>query len=68
MGDDQTGPRGSLIQTLKLVLWAFLGVRKQSGYDEDIARVPASHAIIIGIVGVILFIALLITVVQIVLS
>jgi len=68
MADDKTKPTGTFLQTIKVVFWAFLGVRKQSGYDEDIQKVPASHAIIIGIVAVILFIATLITVVNIVLS
>lgn len=68
MSNDKSGRQPSFFHTVKVIFWAFLGVRKESGYDEDIKRVPASHAIIIGIVGVILFIALLVTIVNIVIS
>lgn len=68
MSNNESGGQPSFFHTVKVILWAFLGVRKESGYDEDVKRVPASHAIIIGVIGVILFIALLVTIVRIVIS
>ena len=28
----------SLLRTLRTILWAFLGIRKKSGYEEDLGR------------------------------
>ena len=39
----------SFLQTLKAVLWAMFGVRKGSGYQEDIAKLNPVHLIIAGI-------------------
>jgi len=31
--------KGSFLQTLKAVAWSFFGVRKASGYEEDVAKI-----------------------------
>lgn len=41
--------KGSFIGTLKAVLWGFLGVRKRSDYQNDIAELNPLHLIAMGI-------------------
>lgn len=60
--------KGSIRQAIKSVSWAMLGVRRQKGYDEDVANITAKQAIIIGLIGVLLFILTLATVVHFVLK
>ena len=59
-------PKASALYSMKAVMWAMLGVRKQSGYDEDVHKITAKQAIIFGLVGVILFILTLVFVVSLV--
>ena len=54
----------SFFQTLKAVLWGFFGVRKGSGYQEDIGRLNPVHLIIAGILGGIIFVVVLVTIVR----
>jgi len=49
---------------MKTVAWSFLGIRKRSDYQQDLARVNPLHVIAVGIVGALLFIALLIGIVN----
>jgi hypothetical protein len=46
----------SFFQTLKAVLWALFGVRKGSGYQEDIAKLNPVHLIIAGILLTVIFV------------
>jgi hypothetical protein len=41
-----------LFHTIKAVLWAFLGVRKRSGYEEDLGKLSpfAIIAVALGLV------------------
>ena len=50
--------------TLKVVACSFFGVRKRSGYEQDVAKLNPVHVIIAGIVGAIVFIITLILVVK----
>ena len=54
----------SLLHTVKAVLWAFLGVRKRSGYEEDLGKLSPFHIIAVALVAVALFVAGLIAVVN----
>ena len=52
-----TPPRkGSLWRTVKAVGWGFFGVRKNSDYQEDIAKLTPLHIIAVGLVAVVLFV------------
>lgn len=51
-------------QTLKAVLWGFLGVRKGKGYNEDIERLNPVHLIIIAVTATIIFIVGLVLIAQ----
>lgn len=57
----------SLIQTMKSVLWAMLGVQSKENLMRDFAHGKASNFIITGLFLVILFVLSLILVVNVVL-
>lgn len=50
----------SFLRSLRLVAWAFLGVRKNSEYQRDLAQVNPFHVILAGIIGVLLLVLLLV--------
>jgi hypothetical protein len=41
-----------LLQTVKAVAWAFLGVRKRSGYEEDLGKLSPFAIIGVALGGV----------------
>jgi hypothetical protein len=58
------GRRVSLISTVKAVGWAFLGIRKRSGYEEDLGRLNPFHVIAVALVAVAVFVGGLIALVN----
>ena len=61
----QPGRRtGRLIDTVKAVLWGFLGVRRRSDYEKDIARLNPLHLMAVGVLMAFLFVAALIVLVN----
>jgi hypothetical protein len=46
----------SVLQTVKAVAWAFLGIRKRSGYEQDLGKLNPFHIIAVALVGVALFV------------
>jgi hypothetical protein len=60
--------KGSFMQTLRAVAWSFFGVRKSSEYEKDVSQLNPVHVIIAGVLAAVIFIAVLITVVNWVLS
>lgn len=50
----------SFFQTLKAIAWGALGLRKGSGYTEDIDKLNPVHLIIAGIIATILFVLVLV--------
>ena len=44
-------PKQSFLRSVKLVVWAFLGVRSRTGYQDDLARVNPLHVVLVGLVG-----------------
>ncbi|MEQ1660985.1 MAG: DUF2970 domain-containing protein [Hylemonella sp.] len=56
--------KGSLWATVKAVAWSFLGVRKSSGFQDDIAQLKPYHIIAVGLVGAILLVVSLIALVN----
>ena len=55
------------MQSMKAVMWGFLGVRKKSGLQEDVASLSFVHIIIAG-VGALIFMAVLLLIVKAVVS
>ena len=60
--------KSSFIQSMKAVMWGFLGVRKQSGLQEDVASLSFVHIIIAGVIGALIFMAVLLLIVKAVVS
>jgi len=58
----------NLLQSIRAVLWAFLGVRKNSELQNDVASLSFVHVIIAGVLGAIIFMAILLLIVQLVVS
>ncbi len=56
--------KGSFLQTLKAVAWSFFGVRKASGYEEDVAKINPLHVLIAGVLSALLFVLGLVWLVQ----
>ena len=64
--DDLAKPprKGSLLRTIEAVAWGFFGVRKESAYAEDIAKLTPLHILVVGLVSGILFVIGLIVLVK----
>ncbi len=60
--------KSNFFQSMKAVLWAFLGVRKKAGLQHDVASLSFVHIIIAGVVGALLFMAILLLIVKVVVS
>ncbi|MDM7948548.1 DUF2970 domain-containing protein [Hydrogenophaga sp.] len=56
--------KGSIVGTVKAVLWGFLGVRRQADYQKDIASLNPIHIIVVGVVMALLFVGGLIALVN----
>jgi len=52
--------KGSFFRMVKAVLWSFVGLRSQGGYEEDVAQLNPLHIVIAGLVGVFVFVGSLI--------
>jgi hypothetical protein len=50
------------------VLWAFFGVRKKSGLQEDVASLSFVHIVIAGVLGALIFMGILLLIVKAVVS
>ena len=60
--------QSSFLQSMKAVMWGFLGVRKQSGLQEDVASLSFVHIILAGILGAVIFMTALLLIVRMVVS
>ena len=47
---------GSLLQTLRAVAWSFLGIRRASGFEDDVQKLNPVHVVIGGIFGAAVFV------------
>ncbi|MBV2181903.1 DUF2970 domain-containing protein [Castellaniella sp. MT123] len=59
------GP-GAFLRSVRTVAWAFLGLRKRSGHDDDLSRIGPAHLIVAGILGGVVFVLLLLLAVRLV--
>jgi Protein of unknown function (DUF2970) len=56
-----TPPRkSSLLQTVKAIAWSFVGLRSRGAYEEDVKNLNPLHIIAVGLVGIFLFVAALV--------
>jgi len=54
----------TFLQTMKAVLWSFLGIRKHSEHEKDVARLNPIHVILAGILAAAIFIFTLLMIVR----
>ena len=48
--------QSGLFDTVRAVLWAFLGVRRRSDYQRDIERLNPLHLLAVGLVLALMFV------------
>lgn len=48
--------KGSIFRTVKAVLWSFVGLRARGDYEKDVEQLNPVHIVIIGLVGVAVFV------------
>lgn len=54
----------SLLHTAKAVAWSFIGIRKNSEYQQDLGKLNPFHIIAVALVAVALFVGALILLVH----
>jgi Protein of unknown function (DUF2970) len=59
MNTPTPAPKGSFWQTVRAVGWSFVGIRKNSGYRDDLAKLNPLHIIAVAFVAVVLFVTAL---------
>lgn len=59
---------GSFWRSVKAVAWSFVGIRKNSEYQEDLAKVNPFHIIVVGILSALLLVIGLIALVNLVVA
>ncbi len=71
MSEHEPGPlrsaiarKGSLLQTMKAVAWAFFGVRRSSDHALDLSRLNPVHLVIGAVLGGVLFVLSLLALVN----
>jgi len=57
-------PRPSLWRTVQAVAWGFLGVRKDSAYQEDIRQLSPLYVVAVGLVAALLLVLGLVALVK----
>ena len=48
--------KGSIFRTVKAVMWSFVGLRARGDYEKDIEQLNPVHIVIVGLVGVVIFV------------
>jgi amino acid transporter len=61
---DATQRPASPLQTMRAVAWSFLGIRRSSGYAEDVQKLNPVHVLVGGIVGAALFVGAIVLLVR----
>jgi hypothetical protein len=54
----------SLWRTIKAVAWSFVGLRAKGDYEEDVKNLNPLHIIAVGLVGIFVFVAVLVLLVN----
>ena len=58
----------NFFRSMRAVLWAFLGIRNKAGLQNDVASLSFVHIIIAGVLGAVLFMAILLLIVNLVVA
>jgi len=56
--------KGSLLGTVRAVAWSFMGIRRGSGHQDDMAKLNPVHVVIVGVAAAALFVVSLVLLVQ----
>lgn len=54
----------SFLQTVRAVLWSFIGLRKGSEHESDMARLNPVHVIIAGVLAAAVLVVVLLLIVR----
>ncbi len=60
--------KSTFMQSIVAMLWAFLGVRKKSGLQEDVTSLSFVYIVIAGVVGALIFMGVLLLIAKTVVS
>ena len=52
--------KGSLLRTVKAVMWSFVGLRARGEYEKDVQQLNPLHIVLVGLVGAVVFVGSLI--------
>lgn len=52
------------LQVFRAVLWSFIGIRKSSGYADDVAKIRPVQVIVAGVIVAAVFVASLVVLVR----
>lgn len=58
----------SFWRTVRVVAWAFVGLRNRSGHKQDMEQVKPVHVIVVGVLGALFLVLTLVWLVNIVLA
>jgi len=58
----------NFFRSMRAVLWAFLGICNKAGLQNDVASLSFVHIIIGGVLGAVLFMAILLLIVNLVVT
>jgi hypothetical protein len=54
----------SPLQTMRAVAWSFLGIRRSSGYAQDVQKLNPVHVVIGGVAGAAVFVGTIVLLVR----
>jgi hypothetical protein len=54
----------SFLKSARAVAWSFLGIRKRSGFEQDVQQLNPVHVVVAGLAGAALFIGALVLLVR----
>ena len=57
-------PQTSIFRTVKAVAWSFVGLRARGAFEEDIKSLSLLHIIVVGLLGIFVFVAALVLLVN----
>ena len=57
-------PKPSFARAVRAVAWSFLGVRKNSEYQQDLSSLSPAHILLVALVGVVILVGALMGVVR----
>ena len=68
MEPGRTPAKGTFLQAMKAVAWAFFGIRNQKDLDHDAATLTPGQLIVAGLISAALFVVVIVTIVKFVTS